>query len=198
MAQIIDVEDLRVYMRLTSWETGASAAAAEIIDGLEADLEAHVRRPLVETTVTDEAVKADARGNVRFRQTPVRSVTAFSVDGTAITDASWNAESWGLSGLSFVHLSSPLSADPVLLASYVAGLPGEDPTDPFARKARATLLRAASRDVNQIVRQDAAGVARLSVEGTSVEFHGGVKAGAGGLTQDEKDQFNRWKRRIVR
>lgn len=194
---IIDVEALSVYMNL-SLAGGASAAASAIIDGLEADLEAYLRRPLVETTVTDEAVKVDRRGNVRFKKTPVRSVTAFSIDGTAVSDASWSAESWGLSNLSAVHLAGPLGTDPVLTASYVAGLPGEDPTDEFTRKARATLLRAAARDVNQVVRQDAAGLATLLVEGTQMSFHGGVKGGAGGLTDEEKAQFSRWKRRVVR
>lgn len=198
MSQIIDVEALRVYMKLTSWETGASAAADEIIDGLEADLEAFVRRPLVSTEVTDEVVKIDRRGRAQFKNTPVRSISEFKIDGDVVVETAYTVETWGISNVTAFGFSSPLGAQPVVLASYVGGLPGEDPTDGFTRKARATLLRAASRDVNQVVRQDAAGVARLTVEGTSIEFHGGVKAGAGGLTQDEKDQFLRWKRRITR
>lgn len=194
---IIDVDDLADYMNL-SIEGGQATAASIIIDGLEADLEAYVRRPLVRTEVEDETVKVDAAGRVRFRHTPVREVTSFSVDGVAVTADSWTAETWGLSGLSFVHLSSPLQTDPVLLASYVAGLPGEDLDDPFTRKARATLLRAASRDFNQVIRQDAAGIARLGIEGTSMDFHGGVKAGAGGLTENELEGFKRWRRRVFR
>lgn len=194
---LITVGDLTDYMNL-SLDTGATTAASAIIDGLEADLEAYVRRPLVPTEITAEVVRVDGRGKVLFKKTPVLSVASFSIDATVVSPAGYVVETWGLSQLSGVGLVSPFAAPPVLTASYVGGLPGDDPTDVWTRKARATLLRAAARDVNQVVRQDAAGVARLSVEGTAMDFHGGVKAGKGGLTEDEKAEFNRWKRRIVR
>jgi hypothetical protein len=193
---IITAEDLATYM---ARELANEAAATEIIDGLEADLEAYLKRPLVPTEITDEEVTIDTLGRVYTKATPVSAVAAFTVDGTAVSADAYLIRPYGLTYVSPVFLPSPLiSPAPVMLLDYTGGLPGDDPTDPFTRKARATLLRAAARDYNQVVREDLAGVARAGVEGTNLEFHGGVKAGAGGLTEDEMAKFNRWKRRIAR
>ena len=196
---LISVEDVTVYMARTFDEGAASATAASaIIDGLEGDLVAYLKRPLVEETVTDEEVDVDSTGRVRLAKTPVVSVSAFTVDGTAVDADYYALESWGLV-LTWPFVASPLiSPAPVHLVSYVGGLPGNDPESDFARKARGVLLRAASRDIAQVVFEQAPGVSRLSVEGTSIEFHGGVRAGAGGLTETELKSLDRWRRRIVR
>ncbi len=195
---IIDATDLGNYLAREIPVGVQAAAADEIIAGLEGDLSGHLKRPLVPTDYTDEVVKV--RGGIVYpRWTPVISVSSFTVDGTTIDPGQYEVRPHGLVDIFPGFLPSPLiSPAPTLLLSYRAGLPGDDPTEAFTRKARATLLRAAARDFNQVVREDLAGVARSAVEGSSLEFHGGVKAGAGGLTEDEKAQFDRWKRRIVR
>lgn len=198
MTAIIDAQDLAGYMkRAIEADSDDETAANEIIDGLEADLEAYVKRPIVPTLVEDEAIEITHFGRVFLSATPVVEVTALSFDGTAIT--SYTQESYGLSGLSPVF-TPPVLAGPTIfpLVSYRGGLPGDDPASTFGKKARAVLLRAAARDFNQVVRQDLAGVSRANVEGTSLEFHGGVRAGAGGLTDAELAGFQRWKRRRVR
>ena len=195
---IITVQDLAVYLGRSIPAGEHANAATEIIEGLEGDLEAFVKRPISETVVADEVVTV-RHGMIFLRQTPVRSVASFTVDGT-VQDVDWyEVETWGLRPVASIGFPSPLvSPSPVLLVSYTAGLPGEDPTSAFGRKARATLLRAAARDYNQVVREDLAGVARAGFEGTNLEFHGGVAAGAGGLTERELSQFVRWKRRLAR
>lgn len=200
MTAIIDAQDLARYLKRAIVADSAEALAAdEIIDGLEADLETYLKRPLVPTTVTDEVVSVNRDGRIFLKATPVVSVTTFTVDGTAVDVAQYAVETWGINDVWPGFLPSPLiSPEPALLATYVGGLPGDDPTSAFARKARATLLRAAARDYNQVVREDLAGVSRASVEGTSLEFHGGVRAGAGGLTDAEMESFKKWKRRTVR
>lgn len=198
MTAIIDAQDLAGYMkRAIVADSDDETAANEIIDGLEGDLETFLKRPIVPTTVTDEEIKVTATGKVFLSATPVLEITALSYNGTAI--ASYARESYGLSGLSSIF-APPVISGPTIypLVSYRGGLPGDDPTSTFGKKARAVLLRAAARDFNQVVRQDLAGVARAGVEGTNLEFHGGVRAGAGGLTDTELAGFVRWKRRGVR
>jgi hypothetical protein len=193
---IIDATDLATYM---GRELADEAAATEIIEGLEADLEAYLKRPLVPTIITDEVVTVVGHGTVYPKSTPVLSVEAFTLDGSPIDSTSYAIRPFGLVDLVSIGFPSPLiTGAPVLLLDYTAGLPGDDAADAFTRKARATLLRAAARDYNQVVREDLAGVARAGIEGTNYEFHGGVKAGAGGLTDDEMARFSRWKRRTVR
>lgn len=192
---VISTEDLRVYLNLSALSAGQTLAASAIIDGLEADLEAYLKRPLVETTVEDEVVTMDRRGTIRLRETPVRSVTVFSVDGTAQDASTYEVVSWGLKDVFPGFMPSPLiSPAPVLLATYVAGLDGEDPTSVFGRQARGVLLRVAAREFNRAVRQDAEGLERLSVEGTSMSF---VNPG-GGLSEEDLAKFTRWKKRVVR
>lgn len=201
MTAIIDAQDLARYMKRTiQADSDEANAANEIIDGLEADLEAYVKRPISLVTVTNEEIpEVHHPGKVFLRQTPVRDVTAVNYDGTVLTG--YSVETWGLSNVALVFLppASSLSGSvPRPTVSYTAGLPGDDPTTTFGKKARAVLLRAAARDFNQVIRQDLAGVSRANVEGTSLEFHGGVRAGAGGMTDAELAGFQRWKRRRVR
>lgn len=200
-SMVISVEDVTVYMA-RQFDAGAASAtaASAIIDGLEGDLRAYLKRPLVEADVTDEVAKVDRRtGRVRLARTPVVSVASFSVDGTVLDPTAYTTEAWGIHEV-FTPFwpSSSIVADPVVLVSYRGGLPGQDPESDFGAKARATLKRAAARDIAQIVFEQAPGVARLAVEGTDISFHGGVKAGKGGLTEDELAEFSRWKRRVVR
>lgn len=196
---IITPADLGTYMARTITAGAHEDAVAEMIDGLEGDLAAYLKRPVVPTDFTDEAVEVTRSGQVYLKRSPVISVASFTVDGVAL-DATWyTVKDYGLHDVWPGFLPSPLiQPAPTLLVSYRAGLPGDDPTTDFGRKARGVLLRAAVRDFNQVVREDLAGVARGSVEGTSLEFHGGVKAGAGGLTESELESFKRWKRRTVR
>lgn len=195
---IITAEELGTYMGREVPAGAKAAAVQEIIDGLEGDLEGYLKRPLVPTAFEDEEVSV-RNGIVYPRWTPIISVEAFDYSGTAVTADQYALKDYGLVDIWPGFLPSPLiSPAPLLLLSYTAGLPGDDPTSAFGRKARATLLRAAARDYNQVVREDLAGLARAGVEGTNYEFHGGVRAGAGGLTEDERAQFKRWKRRTVR
>lgn len=196
---IITATDLGTYMGREVDPGVGAASATEIIAGLEADLAAYLKRPLVPTAVEDEVVKVVGCGTIYPKNTPVLTVEAFTIDGDAVDAALYEVRPFGLVDITAIFLPSPLiSTAPVVLLSYTAGLPGDDPTDPFTTAARATLLRAAARDYNQVHREDLAGVARSGVEGTNLEFHGGVRAGAGGLTDDEKARFNRWKRRVLR
>lgn len=196
---LVTVEDLANYMSRTIAAGPAWNAAQEILDGLEGDLEAYLKKPIVPTDVEAEEVTITHGRNIYLAQTPVLSVTSFTVDGD-VQDPSWySVKKWGLADVFPGFMPSPLiSPDPVFLVTYRAGLPGNDPMSPFGRKAAATIKRAAARDFNQVVREDAAGVARIGIEGTQIDFHGGVKAGAGGLTEDELSQFERWKRRTAR
>lgn len=191
---LISVDDLKVYMAL-DLGASASAGAAVIIDGLEGDLEAHLKRPLVPTEVEDEIVKVDARGRIYLAKTPVRSVATFTVDGDLVAADRYEIVPWGMTDVWPGFMPSPMiSPAPVLLVSYLGGLPGDDPLDVFTRKATGVLLRAAAREVNAVIRQDAAGLESLAVEGTSMRFHNP----GGGLTDDELKGFDRWKRRISR
>lgn len=198
MTAIIEAQDLAGYMkRAIAANSDEATAANEIIDGLEGDLETYLKRPIVPTVVENEAIEVTHSGKVFLSATPVVTITALSYNGTPIT--SYAQESYGFSGLSSIFTPPVLNGPTIRpLVSYTGGLPGNDPTSTFGKKARAVLLRAAARDFNQVIRQDLAGVARASVEGTSLEFHGGVKAGAGGLTETELAGFQRWKRRRAR
>lgn len=196
---IIAAADVGTYMAQPIAAGAQTNALTSIIEGLEGDLETYLKRPIVPTTVTDEEVSVNRDGKVFLRQSPVLSVTTFTVDGTAVDVAQYAVETWGINDVWPGFLPFPLiSPAPALLVTYEAGLPGDDPTSAFGKKAKGVLLRAAARDFNQVVREDLAGVSRASVEGTSLEFHGGVRAGAGGLTETELDGFKRWKRRTVR
>lgn len=193
---VISVEDVVVYMARHFDSTAASTTAASaIIDGLEADLEAYLKRPLVEEDVTDEVAKVDRRtGQVRLARTPVVSADALTVDGVLVPATDYRVETYGITEVFTPFWPvSPNAVDPVVLVSYRGGLPGQDPTSAFAKKARGVLLRAAARDITQVVFEQASGVSRLAVEGTTIDFQG-----KGGLTDAEKAEFSRWKRRVVR
>ncbi len=190
---IISSTDLGAYLGRPIAAGAQANAATSIIDGLEADLETYLKRPLVPTTVEDEVVKIGEDGKVYLKATPVASVSAFTIDGVAVDVVDYAVERWGFTTWTSVGPTLNLAA-PSILASYVGGLSGDDPTSEFGRKAKATLLRAAARDFNQVVREDLAGVSRASVEGTSLDFHGT----GGGLTDAEKESFKKWKRRTVR
>lgn len=198
---LISVEDVVIYMsRAYDANAASTTAASAIVDGLEADLETYLKRPLVEEDVVDEEAQIDPRsGLVRLARTPVISVSSLAIDGAVQAASSYTVKAWGIKDVFYPFLPNPLIAsEPVVTVSYRGGLPGADEGSAFGKKARATLKRAAARDVAQVVFEQAAGVARFSVEGTSVEFHGGVKAGAGGLTTDELKAFDRWRRRVAR
>ena len=198
MTAIIDAQDLAGYLkRAIVVDSEEEAAANEIIDGLEGDLETYLGRPLVPTTVVDEEFRIRAGGKVFLSATPVTDISAVSYGGQAIEN--YSRESYGMSGLSFIA-TPPVISGPTTypVVSYTGGLPGDDPTTAFGRKARGVLLRAAARDFNWVVRQDLAGVSLAQVEGTQLSATGGVKGGAGGLLQDELDGFARWKRRRAR
>jgi len=198
MGQIIDAQDLAGYMkRPIAAESDEANAADEIIDGLEGDLEAYVKRPIVPTAVVDEEFSISHRGKVFLSATPVVEVTAVSYDGAAI--ANFTRESFGLSGLSFLGTPPAISGQTIRpIVSYTGGLPGDDPATSFGRKARGALLRIAARDFNWVVRQDLAGVSLANVEGTQLSAAGGVKGGRGGFMEDELEAFARWKRRRAR
>lgn len=190
---IVEVSDLATYLKRTI-DGDNEAAAQSIIDGLEADLEAYLKRPLTETTVTAERVKVNGRGRIYSRSTPVRSVTSLTVDGQLVGADLYKVEAWGVGDIWYGFLPSPLIAPaPDIRLTYVAGLPGEDPEDPFTKAAKAAITRIAARDYNQVVREDLAGVRTASIEGTSLSF-----VGTGGWNLDELERFKRWKRRIVR
>lgn len=196
---LVTVEDVTDYMALSFVEGHASVTAASaIIDGIEADLRTYVRRPIVETSFVDQVVTIRRDGGVLLTNTPVKEVTAFSVDGEAIDLDEYEVTAWGFH-VRWPFMASPLiSPRPVVLVSYVGGLPGNDATSDFGRQARAVIKRAAARDIAQVVIEKAPGVARFNVEGTDISFTGGVKAGAGGLLDAEKDQFKRFKRKVYR
>lgn len=195
---IIDAQDLAGYMKRTITPNSEDETAAnEIIDGLEADLEAYLKRPIVPTVVANEKVKITPTGKAFLSATPVVTVTSFAYDGTAIEN--YSLESYGFSGLSSVF-TPPTLAGPTIfpLVSYTGGLPGDDPASTFGKKARAVLLRVANRDFNWVVRQDLGGVSLANVEGTQLSAAGGVKGGRGGFHEDELEGFIRWKRRRAR
>ena len=198
---LVSVEDVTVYMA-RHFDAGAASAtaASAIIDGLEGDLRTYLKRPLTEEDVTDETAKVDRRrGVVHLARTPIVSVASMTIDGADIASDLYRVETWGITDVFTPFWPAPLvSPDPVVVVSYRGGLPGQDPDSDFGQKARGTIKRAAARDIAQVVFEQAPGVARLAIEGTSIDFHGGVRAGKGGLTEDELAEFSRWKRRVVR
>jgi len=195
---IITPVDLGKYLARPIAAGAQANAATEIIDGLEGDLAAYLKRPIAPAEFEDEEVTVSG-GVIYPRHTPILSVAGFSYGETEITDDQYVLRSYGLVDIWPGFVPDPIIAvPPPLLLSYTAGLPGDDPTTDFGRKARGVLLRAAARDFNQVVREDLAGVARAVIEGTDLGFHGGVRAGAGGLTETELEGFKRWKRRTVR
>ena len=192
---LVSVDDLVEYLGLSTLSTAASAAAGAILDGLEGEMETYLGRALEETTVEDEEVKVDRRGFIRFSRLPVRSVASISVDGDLLAATAYKVENWGVSDIFPGFLpSSLISPEPTISVSYVAGLPGEDPTSPFGKTARGVLKRAAARILNQTVRQDAAGLKALTVEGTALNFSYPDE----GLTEGDKKAIQRHKRRVVR
>lgn len=192
---LVSLEDLESAMALTTLDTDAKVAAEAILEGLEGDLRSFLGRPLIETTVEDEAVRPTSKGTLNLRKTPVVSVSEFSVDGTVIDPADYVVRPWGITGVYGIVLApvTLTAGEPIIRASYVGGLPGNDDESEFFLAAKPVILRAASRDLNQFVRQDAAGLRTLSVEGTSMAF-----IGSGGLLDSEKDSLRRWKKRTVR
>lgn len=196
---LVSVEDVTDYMALSFEEGSASATAASaIVQGIEGDLRTYLRRPLEETTVTDEVVKIDSQGRVRLALDPLREVTAFSVDGTPVEVTSYEVKPTGIT-VRWPFFASPLIApSPVILVSYIAGLTGEDPNSDFGRAARSAIKRVSARDVAQVVLEKAPGVARLNVEGTAIDFTGGVKAGKGGWFEEELKGLSRFRRKVYR
>lgn len=195
---LISADDVSAAMARPAWSEGQRVAVEDIIQGLEDDLQSYLRRPLVPVVVVDEKVTY-RDGKIRLSKTPLVSVEGFTIAGTPVDASNYVVESWGLSGVwSIFGPSSLLVPDPVLLVSYTGGLPGDDPESEFGRLVRSKLKRAAMRDAAQVVLEKAPGLARLSVEGTSMEFTGGAKAGEGGWLESEKASFTRFRRRIVR
>lgn len=175
------------------------AQVEAILDGLEADLEAFLKRPLVPTLVEDEGVTPGETG-IHLRSTPVREVHEIKVQGAAIVPLGYVVNAWGLSDVSWLwaYPVDLITGLPLVTITYTGGLAGDDPRDLFARKARTGLLRAAKRIVYQEVLERAPGVARMNVEGTQIDFTGGVHAGEGGWLEGELAAFRRWKKRIIR
>lgn len=112
---IIAHGDLAAYMGRTIAAGAAQTSATSIIEGLEADLETYLKRPIVPTAITDEVVKVDRDGRIYLRATPVVSVAGFTLNGTAVDADTYAVETWGLGqsrgvpvGTAASHLVRPL------------------------------------------------------------------------------------------
>lgn len=188
---IADVLELRTYMGLPALSSTQEAAADAILRGLQNDLEAYLGRPATIREFT-EAPRIDRHGNVSLRWTPVLEIASLTVDGSAVDSTMYLFRSWGLKNLFVADPSFGLT-EPVVAVTYRAGLDGRNEGDPFGRSVKPKLLRAAAREFNQVVREDAAGVSRFSVEGTSISF-----VGEGGWLPSELESLRRWKKRTAR
>lgn len=188
---IVSPEDVRVYLNLSALSAGQTSAASAIIDGLEADAEEFFRRPVRIGTFTEAPpVRPNYDGRLRFRKTPVLSISAFSVDGDPVTADYYNMTAWGVEDLRLVPGSS-LTSPPVLSVTYAAGLDGEDPEGDFGKPFRSKLLRASARVFAKVVKDDAIGVEDLSTEGYRARY----VAGGEFWLQGELDSMSRWRRR---
>lgn len=176
----------------TAYEEGLES----ILEGLEADLREYLGRPLVVGPFTEENPRVDRLGQVRVRNTPLRTVTAFTIDATAIPSDQYQIKTWGLTGIAPSFLPSPLiSPVPTVSIAYTAGLRGDDPDDPdgFGQVVRTRLIRKALAVYNKVIREDQAGVDSSSIEGTTIKW-----ATTETWSEEELARFRRWKKRTVR
>lgn len=186
---IVSPTEVKEYLGLSSVNTTAASA---IIDGLVGDLEAYLGRPATIGTFSEAPVLPSRwTGRIRLRRTPVRTVTSFTVDGTAVDSDYYALKSWGLADVALLGVPSTLVSQPVLAITYTAGLDGENESDPFGAAVKGKLLRKAAAIYQKVIGDGAAGADSVSSEGESVRY----VAGDDTWTEAELKTLSRFKRR---
>lgn len=192
MISVVSPEDVFDYLGQTPTDVMLTGASI-ILDGLQADLEAFLRKPIVPRTFTEDhrTIRLDSCGRWRPRNLPILAVSSVTVDGVALVlDQDWSwASDWIGIGVRWT-----LSAS----VTYTAGMDGDDPTSTFGAFLRAQLIRKAAAVVNKVIREDQAGLGTLQVEGTSYSWAGVIAGNRETWTDDELDRFRTYRRRIVR
>lgn len=198
---LVTVDELATYQAKT-YTAAQENAASVVLENLEGDLEAYLGRPLVPTVFEAQTIRPPTSRRPKtllFPKTPVVSIEAFTIDGTAVASTDYVLRPWGVENLSVASIPSGLGAEPEIVASYTAGLPGDDPDDAFTKAARAILFGTAARILNRDVIDDAAGVSTLDQEAYSVSYAGASSSDPGSLFHEtELARLVRWKKRTFR
>lgn len=194
---IVTVEDLKRYMSSINIDSDQWAAAQDIIDGVEGEVEAFLGRSIqpVETT---ETVDVDRFGYLMVSNTPVTSVISvgynntslpFSLDESGVSVGTWFGaldphffitpdDGYGqLDGLDM--LRSPMLTYPVDI-TYVGGTPTR-----FLKFLRHQILRISAREF-QNHHDDTLGIANMERDQIPREI--------AGLTLDDERHLSRLKR----
>lgn len=169
---IVSAGELKDYMSGIGLDADQLAAAQDVLDGLQRQLERYCQRPL-ERTERTEVLYPDELGRIWPSATPIQSVTVpldVSVVGNYVA---------GLPS-AFGFLASPVTV------TYVGGIVGADEDD-----VRLAILRAAAREMT--VRHDDV----LDVSDLSARQVQPVDRKPPGLQPDELAQFDRLRRRTV-
>lgn len=184
---IVTPTDITDYLALSVLSGAHLSAASVMIDGLVGDLEAFLGRPTTVRTFTESPRLPDPwAGVIKLRNQPVATVNAFTANAVPVTG--YTVERYGLSAVS---IPFGAASPPALSVAYTAGLTGDDPTDDFGRAVKGPLLRVAARSWSKVVKDDAAGVKSLGVEGYTTSYG----AALDGWTRDELWSLSRWRLR---
>lgn len=192
---IVDYPEIEARLKKT-FTTSQALAVQSALVGLEAEVEVFLDRPLVPTTITAEVVRPPTQkypGKLFFRRGPVRSISSITVDGTAVDAADYARTPYGVRYFAPLAVWGGVNAEPEILATYEAGLDGDDRTTESGKAIAEVLIRAGSRIANQIL-DDSVGVATEDQEGYSVEYADASQ----GLTEAERAMIRRFRRRVIR
>jgi hypothetical protein len=200
VTSLASVEDLVAYMSNIQLEAEQYQAAELVLDGVEAEVEAFIGRPLVSGPQAETAYMSDnGTGFVRLAGTPVISVESVSILGQTLNTSSYQIGPGGIF-LIMPYINTPAlfitsygpsgitaPADPTgvpIIVNYTGGLPAA-----AARQLRLEILRIAANEM-QNRHDDVLGV---SGEGrTSPPPLLPV-----GLDDNARERLSRFKRRVA-
>lgn len=168
---IVEVQDLQDYMSGVSFSIEQTAAAEEIIAGVQSEVEAFLNRPIEPETFTEMAT-VDSHGWIIPKKTPVISVSSVIMNNAPVTG--WRLGDYG------VYIGAPGG---YVTLTYTAGLTGAD-----AAMIRLTVLRVASREMQN--RHDDT----LSVKDLGTHD---VAPLPEGLQDEDRARIQRFRRRVV-
>jgi len=184
---ILNYTDLERFMGKTFTDTQQEAASI-ILMTLENELSYYLNKPLYAQVFTNEKHMLEiGQRQIFLRNSPVRSVTAFSVGmnnqmvNQVISD--FDIYPWGIDNVRIAGQGY------IALVTYTAGVYDSDSV-----VLERVLFTASAREMSKFL-ADAQGLERLNVEGTDYVF--GNK-GESGFTEQELKMISRLKRRIVR
>lgn len=196
---LVSVDELVGYMSNIKLGAGQYQAAEYVLEGVEAEIEAFIGRPLKTGPRTETTYMTDANaGFIRLAGTPVTSVESVSILGQTLNTDAYQIAPGGLY-LLMPYLNTPAlfitsgpsgittPIDPIgvpILVSYTGGLPPD-----AVRLLRIEILRIAAKEMTN--RHDDT----LSVKGT--ERNDKTPVLPYGLTDEARTRLSRFKRRVA-